>query len=108
MSEVYAVRRGLLRDRCAAVGSAAALVSRPANVRYLAGGAPPGAVLLLGPDEDVLLCPRAPTGEPDHGHTDDQLRLALLPPPAAKTRRSPQPTWPPPPARNRWPSRNTI
>lgn len=40
MSEVYAVRRGLLRDRCAAVGSAAALVSRPANVRYLAGGAP--------------------------------------------------------------------
>ncbi|MFG2560424.1 aminopeptidase P family protein [Streptomyces sp. NPDC048496] len=80
MSEVYAVRRGLLRDRCAAVGSAAALVSRPANVRYLAGGAPPGAVLLLGPDEDVLLCPRAPTGEPDHEHTDDQLRLALSPP----------------------------
>ena len=40
MSEVYAVRRGLLRDRCAAAGSAAALVSRPANVRYLAGGAP--------------------------------------------------------------------
>lgn len=78
MSEVYAVRRGLLRDRCAAVGSAAALVSRPANVRYLAGGAPPGAVLLLGPGEDVLLCPRAPTGEPDHGRTDDQLRLALL------------------------------
>ncbi|MDX3060571.1 peptidase M24 family protein, partial [Streptomyces sp. NE06-03E] len=55
MSEVYAVRRGLLRDRYAAAGSAAALVSRPANVRYLAGGAPPGAVLLLGPGEDVLL-----------------------------------------------------
>lgn len=78
MSEVYAVRRGLLRDRCAAVGSAAALVSRPANVRYLAGGAPPGAVLLLGPDEDVLLCPRAPTGDPADGRTDEQLRVDLL------------------------------
>ncbi len=71
MSEVHAVRRGLLRDRCAAAGSAAALVSRPANVRYLAGGAPPGAVLLLGPGEDVLLCPRAPTAEPAHGRPDE-------------------------------------
>ncbi|MFJ9060756.1 M24 family metallopeptidase [Streptomyces sp. NPDC102409] len=79
MSEVYAVRRGLLRDRYAAAGSAAALVSRPANVRYLAGGAPPGAVLLLGPGEDVLLCPRAPTGDPAHGRPDEQLRLTVLP-----------------------------
>ncbi|MEI7032007.1 M24 family metallopeptidase [Streptomyces pratensis] len=75
MSEVHAVRRGLLRDRCAAAGSAAALVSRPANVRYLAGGAPPGAVLLLGPGEDVLLCPRAPAGEPGHGRPDEALRI---------------------------------
>ncbi|WP_335935776.1 aminopeptidase P family protein [Streptomyces sp. PTD5-9] len=75
MSDVYAVRRGLLRDRCAAVGSAAALVSRPANVRYLAGGAPPGAVLLLGPGEDVLLRPRDPAGEP----ADDRLRVSELP-----------------------------
>ncbi|MFE9364270.1 M24 family metallopeptidase [Streptomyces sp. NPDC006978] len=79
MSEVYAVRRGLLRDRYAAAGSAAALVSRPANVRYLAGGAPPGAVLLLGPGEDVLLCPRAPTGDPAHGRPDEALRLTVLP-----------------------------
>ncbi|MYQ55512.1 MULTISPECIES: M24 family metallopeptidase [unclassified Streptomyces] len=79
MSEVYAVRRGLLRDRYAAAGSAAALVSRPANVRYLAGGAPPGAVLLLGPGEDVLLCPRAPTGDPAHGQPDERLRLDVLP-----------------------------
>src|SRR6478609_2671925 len=79
MSEVYAVRRGLLRDRFAAAGSAAALVSRPANVRYLAGGAPPGAVLLLGPGEDVLLCPRAPAGDPPHGRPDEQLRLTVLP-----------------------------
>ncbi|MFJ7329159.1 M24 family metallopeptidase [Streptomyces cyaneofuscatus] len=81
MSEVYAVRRGLLRDRCAAAGSAAALVSRPANVRYLAGGAPPGAVLLLGPGEDVLLCPRAPAGEPGHGRPDEALRVDVLPVP---------------------------
>lgn len=78
---MHAVRRGLLRDRCAAAGSAAALVSRPANVRYLAGGAPPGAVLLLGPGEDVLLCPRAPAGEPGHGRPDETLRVDVLPVP---------------------------
>ncbi|MEU8706172.1 M24 family metallopeptidase [Streptomyces sp. NPDC048565] len=78
MSEVYAVRRGLLRDRYAAAGSAAALVTRPANVRYLAGGAPPGAVLLLGPGDDVLLCPRAPTGDPAHGRPDEGLRVSVL------------------------------
>ncbi|MEO3975186.1 aminopeptidase P family protein [Streptomyces sp. CAU 1734] len=79
MSEVYAVRRGRLRERCAATGSTGALVSRPANVRYLAGGAPPGAVLLLGPAEDVLLCPVAPTGDSAEGRPDEQLRLAVLP-----------------------------
>ncbi|MFD4033856.1 M24 family metallopeptidase [Streptomyces sp. NPDC058637] len=81
MSEVYAVRRGLLRDRYAAAGSAAALVSRPANVRYLAGAAPPGAVLLLGPGEDVLLCPRSPAGDPARERPDEQLRLTVLPAP---------------------------
>ncbi|WP_406509457.1 M24 family metallopeptidase [Streptomyces sp. NBC_00212] len=81
MSEVFAVRRGWLRDRCAAAGSAAALVSRPANVRYLAGGAPPGAVLLVGPAEDVLLCPRTPSGDLIEGHLDEQLRLTVLPAP---------------------------
>ncbi|MER5771788.1 aminopeptidase P family protein [Streptomyces sp. NPDC001985] len=79
MSEVYGVRRDRLRDRCAATGSAGALVSRPANVRYLAGGAPPGAVLLLGPAEDTLLCPRAPTGDPSDGRLDERLRLTVLP-----------------------------
>ncbi|AYG84056.1 putative peptidase [Streptomyces hundungensis] len=81
MSEVFAARRGWLRDRSAAAGSAAALVSRPANVRYLAGGAPPGAVLLLGPAEDVLLCPRTPSGDLIEGHLDEQLRLTVLPAP---------------------------
>ncbi|OKJ96814.1 X-Pro dipeptidase [Streptomyces sp. CB03234] len=79
MSEVFADRRGRLRDRCAASGSAAALVSRPANVRYLAGGAPPGAVLLLGAGDDVLLCPRPPSGDPVEGRLDEQLRQLVLP-----------------------------
>ncbi|GAA4927725.1 aminopeptidase P family protein [Streptomyces coeruleoprunus] len=80
MSQVYADRRGRLRDRCAAAGSAAALVSRPANVRYLSGGSPPGAVLLVGVDDDVLLCPRTPTGDPAEGRLDEGLRLTVLPP----------------------------
>ncbi|WP_329122848.1 aminopeptidase P family protein [Streptomyces sp. NBC_01353] len=79
MSEVYADRRVRLRDRCAAAGAPAALVSRPANVRYLAGGSPLGAVLLIGPDEDVLLCPTAPGGDPADGRLDELLRQAVLP-----------------------------
>ncbi|MFJ4921722.1 M24 family metallopeptidase [Streptomyces sp. NPDC088725] len=79
MSEVYAVRRARLRDRCSAAGSTAALVSRPANVRYLAGGAPPGAVLLLGPDTDTLLCAGSPLGDPAEGRLDAELRLTVLP-----------------------------
>ncbi|MFI1813740.1 aminopeptidase P family protein [Streptomyces sp. NPDC020422] len=79
MSEVYADRRMRLRDRCAAAGSSAALVSRPANVRYLTGGSPAGAVLLLGPDEDVLLCPTAPGADPTDGRLDELLRQQLLP-----------------------------
>ncbi|MFE3071153.1 aminopeptidase P family protein [Streptomyces sp. NPDC059247] len=81
MSEVYADRRVRLRDRCAAAGSPAALVSRPANVRYLAGGSPPGAVLLVGaePDGDVLLCPVAPGAEPADGRLDELLRRQVLP-----------------------------
>ncbi|MGW7054633.1 aminopeptidase P family protein [Streptomyces sp. NPDC054887] len=85
MSELYAVRRGRLRDRCAAAGSAAALVSRPANVRYLAGGAPPGSVLLLGPAEDALICPGAPVADPGQGRPDEQLRVTVLPAPGGDT-----------------------
>ncbi|WP_327237549.1 aminopeptidase P family protein [Streptomyces sp. NBC_01317] len=79
MSQVHAARRARLRDRCSAAGDTAALVSRPANVRYLAGGAPPGAVLLVGPDEDLLLCPRTPVPESTEGHVDEELRLTVLP-----------------------------
>ncbi|MEU8351765.1 M24 family metallopeptidase [Streptomyces sp. NPDC048845] len=89
MSDVHAARRSQLRDRCAAAGSAAALVSRPANVRYLAGAAPPGAVLLLGPARgpsgplgDVLLCVGPPTGGSAEGRVADGVRVQALPTPA--------------------------
>ncbi|MFD7611184.1 M24 family metallopeptidase [Streptomyces sp. NPDC059828] len=81
MSEVFAARRGRLRDRFAAAGSAAALVSRPANVRYLAGAAPPGAVLLLGPEGpggDTLVCPSTPSGDALEGRLDDEMRQTVL------------------------------
>ncbi|MFM9448597.1 aminopeptidase P family protein [Streptomyces acidiscabies] len=74
MSDAYATRRTRLRDRCAAAGSATALVTRPANVRYLSGAAPENAVLLVGTREDVLLCPEPPDNRPD-----DSLRVHVLP-----------------------------
>ncbi|WP_425836170.1 M24 family metallopeptidase [Streptomyces fractus] len=86
MAEVYAARRDRLRERAAAGGSAAALVSRPANVRYLAGSARNGAVLLLGRDtdggDDLLLCARAPSDEPVDGRVDEALRVQVLDVPA--------------------------
>jgi len=79
MSEVYASRRNRLRERCNAAGSAAALVSRPANVRYLAGAAPQGAVLLLGRGEDLLVCSGPPEDRPGEGRPDESLRVHTLP-----------------------------
>ncbi|MFJ9618751.1 M24 family metallopeptidase [Streptomyces noursei] len=82
MSELYAVRRAQLRDRCAATGSTAALISRPANVRYLTGCTPPGAALLLGPGGpggDVLVCCRPLTGDPTEGRPADDVRVTVLP-----------------------------
>ncbi|UQX00273.1 aminopeptidase P family protein [Streptomyces sp. RerS4] len=83
MSDVYANRRGLLRDRCAASGHSAVLITRPANVRYLSGAFPPGAVLLIGPGEDVLFSAATPSGEVDEGRLDERLRLCVLPGPGA-------------------------
>lgn len=79
MSEVYAARRERLRERCSAGGSATALVSRPANVRYLAGAAPQGAVLLLGVGEDVLLCAGPPDDQHADGRPDEAVRVQPLP-----------------------------
>lgn len=79
MSELYSARRTRLRDRCAAAGSAAALISRPANVRYLAGCAPPGAALLLGPADDLLLTDGPLSGDPSEGRPAEELRVSELP-----------------------------
>ncbi|MET9732206.1 aminopeptidase P family protein [Streptomyces sp. NPDC006458] len=79
MSEVHASRRTRLRERCNAAGSAAALISRPANVRYLAGAAPQGAVLLLGKHEDLLVCTGPPDDPAVDGRVDEALRLHPLP-----------------------------
>jgi Xaa-Pro aminopeptidase len=78
---VHATRRERLRERCAATGAAAALVTRPANVRYLTGCAPAGAALLVGPqDEDVLVHLRPPPDGQDEEPYDD-LRSVVLPTP---------------------------
>ncbi|MFE9021769.1 aminopeptidase P family protein [Streptomyces sp. NPDC007808] len=79
MSEAYATRRSRLRDRCQASGSATALISRPANVRYLAGAAPQGSVLLLGKTEDLLVCSGPPDDRPGVGRPDEALRIHVLP-----------------------------
>ncbi|MFE9645936.1 M24 family metallopeptidase [Streptomyces sp. NPDC006365] len=79
MSEVYAARRERLRERCAASGSATALVSRPANVRYLAGAAPRGAVLLLGSGTDLMVCAGPLGAHPDDERPDEALRIQTLP-----------------------------
>jgi Xaa-Pro aminopeptidase len=82
MPQVHAVRRERLRDRCAAAGAAAALVSRPANVRYLTGYAPHGSVLLLGPGRrDLLVHRRRPSGDFAEGLPPDDVRSMVLPSP---------------------------
>ncbi|MFF4488306.1 aminopeptidase P family protein [Streptomyces sp. NPDC001544] len=85
MSEVYATRRSRLRERCNAAGTAAALISRPANVRYLAGAAPQGAALLLGKREDLLVCAGPPDDRPAEGRPGENLRLHVLPSPGGDT-----------------------
>ncbi|CAL9628376.1 aminopeptidase P family protein [Streptomyces sp. enrichment culture] len=79
MSEVYANRRSRLRDHVNAAGTAAALVTRPVNVRYLAGAAPQGSVLLLGRSEDLLVCAGPPDDRPYEGRPDESVRLHVLP-----------------------------
>ncbi|MDV7218795.1 aminopeptidase P family protein [Streptomyces prunicolor] len=81
MSEVYAARRARLRDRAQAGGSQSALVTNPANVRYLAGPAPQGTVLLLGKRDDTLVCTDPLDERPPEGRPDEALRIQTLPGP---------------------------
>jgi len=81
MSEVYAARRARLRERAQAGGSQSALVTSPANVRYLAGPAPQGTVLLLGRREDTLVCASPLDERPSEGRPDETLRIHTLPSP---------------------------
>jgi Xaa-Pro aminopeptidase len=80
MSEVHAARRARLRDRCGVTGAAAALVTRPANIRYLTGCAPPDAALLVGAGtEDALVHLRPPPDGPvDGGGVPDDVRSVVL------------------------------
>ncbi|EST21403.1 X-Pro dipeptidase [Streptomyces roseochromogenus subsp. oscitans DS 12.976] len=77
---MYATRRSRLRDHVTAAGTAAALVTRPANVRYLAAAAPRGSALLLGKREDILFCAGPPEDRPYEGRPDDNLRVHVLAP----------------------------
>lgn len=78
MPEVHAARRTRLRSHCEAAGSDAVLVSRPANISYLAGCAPPGAVLLLAAGEDMLVRPGDPAQDPAGAPQPDDLRVHAL------------------------------
>lgn len=80
MAEVHSVRRARLRERCAAAGASAALVTRPANVCYLTGCTPAGAALLVGPGpQDALIHLRPPPDDP--AQPPDELRNVVLPSP---------------------------
>lgn len=68
-------RRTRLRAHCSAAQGAALLVSRPANIRYLTGLAPPGSVLLLGPEGPDVLLPAAEGDERQTAWPDDGLRI---------------------------------
>jgi Xaa-Pro aminopeptidase len=84
MSEVHAARRARLRDRCVATGASAALVTRPANIRYLTGCAPPGAALLIGPgpeDADATLVRLRPPPDDGGEQPPGDLRAIVLPSP---------------------------
>ncbi|EGJ78650.1 putative peptidase [Streptomyces sp. Tu6071] len=81
MAEAHAARRDRLRQLSAGAGQTAALVSRPANVRYLGGEAPEGSVLLLGAERggpDILFA-----ASPPGGLADEALRVHVLACPAS-------------------------
>ncbi|MFJ5234813.1 M24 family metallopeptidase [Kitasatospora sp. NPDC088391] len=81
MSDAHSARRERLREHCSASGADAALITRAANVRYLTGGAPRGAALLLTRERALLARPEQPEpAEPGESRPDPEL--AALPVPA--------------------------
>ncbi|MFC1407715.1 M24 family metallopeptidase [Streptacidiphilus sp. N1-12] len=67
MADVHAERRDRLRGRCSAAGLDAALVTRPANLRWLTGSAEPRALLLTRDAALVDAAVPTPVAEPDGG-----------------------------------------
>ncbi|TQF02072.1 M24 family metallopeptidase [Kitasatospora acidiphila] len=57
MSDAHAARRDRLLEHCSAAGMDAALITSPANVRYLTGCTPCGASLLVTRERALLALP---------------------------------------------------
>ncbi|MCX4745095.1 aminopeptidase P family protein [Kitasatospora sp. NBC_01287] len=81
MSDAHAARRERLSEYCSAGGADAALITRPANVRYLTGCAPCGATLLLTRERALLVLPAElpPDDTGEHPYAADLPRLTAAP-----------------------------
>ncbi|MFI9274679.1 M24 family metallopeptidase [Kitasatospora sp. NPDC052896] len=81
MSDAHAVRRERLREHCSTAGVDAALISSPANVRYLTGCAPCGATLLLTRDRALLALPAdlPPDDTGEHPYAVELAHLVTAP-----------------------------
>ncbi|MCD0481201.1 aminopeptidase P family protein [Streptacidiphilus sp. ASG 303] len=80
MADVHAARRERLRERCGALAADAVLVTRPANVRYLAGAVPGCAALLLVRDRAVLAVPEdAPHAADGPAPQSDEVQRLTVP-----------------------------
>ncbi|MGF1425576.1 M24 family metallopeptidase [Kitasatospora sp. LaBMicrA B282] len=81
MSDAHAARRERLSQYCSAGGADAALVTKPANVRYLTGCAPCGATLLLTRDRALLALPAElpPDDTGEHPYAAELPHLVAAP-----------------------------
>jgi Xaa-Pro aminopeptidase len=81
MSDAHAARRERLSEYCSAGGADAALITKPANVRYLTGCAPCGATLLLTRDRALLALPAdlPPDDTGEHPYAADLPHLDTPP-----------------------------
>ncbi|WP_035840811.1 M24 family metallopeptidase [Kitasatospora azatica] len=81
MSDAHAARRERLSEYCSAGGADAALITKPANVRYLTGCAPCGATLLLTRERALLVLPAGlpPDDTGEHPYAVDLPHLTAEP-----------------------------